>query len=71
VRLEKLAEARATIEARANGLEPEADVHPLLRPLRRGDVRSAQNEGERGRYRASSAKFAPIVRQSVTLRREN
>jgi transposase len=41
------------VEPCDHGLEPEADVHPLLRPLRRGEGLLPQNEGQRDRYRQS------------------
>ena len=43
------------VEPCDHGLEPEADVHPLLRPVRRGEGFLPQNEGDRDRYRHSRA----------------
>ena len=51
------------VEPCDHGLEPEADVHPLLRPVRRGEGFLRQNEGDRDRYRHSRAQQTPIGRR--------
>ena len=48
------------VEPRDHGLEPQADVHPSARPLRRGEGFLPQNEGERDRYRHSRAQHTLI-----------
>jgi hypothetical protein len=85
VRVEKLAAARATMSVSAararqgarrvepcdHGLESEADVHPLLRPVRRGEDLLLKNDGERHRSRQSGCPVHTLIGRQSRFRDEN